>query len=97
MSSWTENMIEQIEYGIEKIGEMQTWGGNDADTILCDLMEETDFACNGIAQDIFDMWKRKDASGRKAIEQMFYLFTEVEFDRYLTMCNKAINEDAICE
>lgn len=38
------------------------------------------------------MWKRKDESGRKAIEQMFYLFTEVTFDNYLLKCDKALSD-----
>lgn len=91
MSNWTENMIDQIEDKTEKIEAMPMWGGSDADTILCDLMEQTDFECNGIAQDIFDIWKRNDDSGRKAIEHMFYLFTEVTFDNYLMKCDKALS------
>lgn len=92
MSNWTENMIDQIEDKTEKIEAMPMLGGSDADTILCGLMEQTDFECNGIAQDIFDMWKRNDESGRNAIEQMFYLFTEVTFDNYLMRCDKALSD-----
>ena len=92
VGDWTENMIEQIEDKTEKIEVLPMWGGSDADTVLCDLMEQVDFECNGIAQDIFDMWKRKPESGRKAIEQMFYLFTEVTFDNYLMKCDKALSD-----
>ena len=92
MGDWTENIIDQIENKTEKIEALPMWGGSDADTVLCDLMGQVDFECNGIAQDIFDMWKRKDDSGRKAIEQMFYLFTEVTFDNYLMKCDKALSD-----
>jgi hypothetical protein len=84
-------MIEQVEELNDKSAEMAY--GIDADTILCDLMDESDFEVSGLAQDIFDMWKRKDNSGRKAVEQMFYLFTEVEFDRYLTMCYEQMKSE----
>ena len=91
MSNWTENMIKQIEDKTEKIEAMPMWGASEANTSFYALREETEFECNGIAQDIFDMWKRKDDSGRKAIEQMFYLFTEVTFDNYLMRCDKALS------
>lgn len=91
MSSFTEYMIEQIEDKTKKVEALPMWGGRDADTVLCDLMEQADFECNGLAQDIFIMWKCSDESARYAIEKMFYLFTEVPFDAYLMRCDKALS------
>lgn len=92
MSSFTEYLIDQIEDKTKKVGALPMWGGRDADTVLCDLMEQTDFECNGIAQDIFIMWKHSDSSGRDIIEHMFYLFTEVPFDAFLMRCDKALSK-----
>lgn len=91
MSSFTEYLIDQIEDKTKKVEALPMWGGRDADTILCDLMEQADFECNGIAQDIFLVWKHSDKSGRDAIEYMFYLFTEVPFDAFLMRCDKALS------
>ena len=91
MSNLTEYLIDQIEDKTKKVERCPMLGGCDADTILCDLMEQTDFECNGIAQDIFLVWKHSDKSGRDAIEYMFYLFTEVTFDSYLMRCDKALS------
>lgn len=96
MSSFTEYMIEQIEDKTKKVKAFPMWGGCDADTIdadtiLCDLMEQTDFERNKIAQDIFIAWKYSDENSRDAIEKMFYLFTEVPFDAFLMRCDKALS------
>ena len=60
----------------------------DADTILVDLLENSDFSFTGFAQDIFNIWK--DSSDKKAVEQMFFEFTDMEFEDYLHKCKDQI-------
>ena len=60
----------------------------DADTILVDLIQENDFEFSGIAQDIFNIWK--ESKDKKSVEQMFFEFTGMEFDRYLMKCQSEI-------
>lgn len=60
----------------------------DADTILADLVQNCDYEFIGFAQDIFNIWK--ESSDKKAVEQMFYEFTDMEFDDYLMKCKKEI-------
>lgn len=93
MSSFTEYMIEQIEDKTKnRVKALPMCGGRDADTVLCDMMEQTDFERNRIAKDIFISWKYSDESARDAIEHMFYLFTEVPFDAFLMRCDKALSK-----
>ena len=61
----------------------------DADTILVDIIQENDFEINGIAQDIFNIWR--NSSDRKAVEQMFFEFTNMEFKDYLEKCKREIS------
>lgn len=60
----------------------------DADTILVDVIQKNDFEITGIAQDIFNIWR--NSSDRKAIEQMFFEFTDMEFKDYLKKCEREI-------
>lgn len=64
----------------------------DPDTILADIMEEQDFTFAGFAQDIFNIWK--SSNDKKAVEQMFYEFTDISFDQFLRRC---INETTRAE
>lgn len=59
----------------------------DPDTILADIMEEQDFRFTGFAQDIFNIWKA--SNDKEAVEQMFYEFTDISFNKFLRRC---INE-----
>lgn len=56
----------------------------DADTILADLIEECDFHITGIAKDLLEIWKK--SSDKKAVEELFYLFTDTEMEIYLEDC-----------
>ena len=49
----------------------------DGDTILTDLIESNDFELSGMCQDIFNIWK--NSTDKKAVEQMFFEFTGLEF------------------
>ena len=59
----------------------------DSDTILADIMDDADFQISGISQDIFNIWK--NSNDKKAVEDLFEIFTEVKFEHYLSRC---INE-----
>ena len=61
----------------------------DADTILVDLIEKCNYEFNGFAQDIFNIWK--NSNDKPAVAQMFYEFTDVEFEDYLEMCLEQIS------
>ena len=61
----------------------------DADTILVDLIEKCNYEFNGFAQDIFNIWK--NSNYKPAVAQMFYEFTDVEFEDYLEMCLEQIS------
>lgn len=61
----------------------------DSDTILVDLIENSDFEFNGFSQDIFNIWK--ESKDKSAVEQMFYEFTGVEFVEYLEKCKSEIS------
>ena len=61
----------------------------DADTILVDLINKTDFEFSGFAQDIFNIWK--NSSDKEAVEQMFYEFTDMSFKEYLEKCKREIS------
>lgn len=60
----------------------------DADTILADIINDCDFDLTGISQDIFNIWK--NSTDKRAVEQMFYEFTDMEFIDYLEKCKKEI-------
>ena len=60
----------------------------DADTILVDVIQKNDFEITGIAQDIFNIWR--NSSDRKAVEQMFFEFTDMEFKDYIKKCKEEI-------
>lgn len=60
----------------------------DADTILKDILDEQDFEITGMAQDIFNIYKR--STDKTAVKEMFFEFTGMDFDEYLTKCIKEI-------
>lgn len=60
----------------------------DADTILVDHLETNDFEFIGIAQDIFNIWKK--TKDKKAVEEMFFEFVGIEFKEYLKECLEKI-------
>jgi hypothetical protein len=59
-----------------------------ADIILAEIVEQCDFDLTGIVQDIFNIWK--NSTDKKAVEQMFYEFTDMEFVDYLIKCKEEI-------
>lgn len=61
----------------------------DADTILADLIKKCDYEFSGIAQDLFGIWKQ--SVDKRAVEQMFFEFTGIEFEDYLIKCMKEIS------
>lgn len=83
---------------LEKIIEVEKLNNNvpdgyivDADTILVDLIQNNDYEFSGFAQDIFNIWKT--STDKKAVEQMFYEFTDCEFEEYLKKCEEEITKN----
>lgn len=60
----------------------------DADTILKDILAEQDFEITGMAQDIFNIYKK--SGDKTAVKEMFFEFTGMDFDEYLNKCIKEI-------
>ena len=60
----------------------------DADTILIDCIEENELEFTGIAQCIFNIWKK--TKDKKAVEEMFFEFVGIEFKEYLKKCLEEI-------
>ena len=56
----------------------------DADTILYDAIEEADFEITGIAECILRAWEK--STDKKAVEEMFYTFTDMHFEDFLEKC-----------
>lgn len=89
MDNVTEKMINEVEKLNKKAGEL--FGLiRDADTILVDLITDCDYQFSGFAQDIFNIWK--ESSDKKAVEQMFYEFTGMNFVHYLMKCKREISQ-----
>lgn len=63
----------------------------DSDTILVDLLLNVDNEVTGFSQDIFNIYKR--SKDKDAVKQMFFEFTDMEFDDYLDKCMKEITRD----
>ena len=82
--------MEELLKEVEELNENTPFGFiKDADTILNDIIDETDYVFDGIAQDIFNIWR--NSSDKKAVEQMFFEFTDMEFKDYLEKCKKEIS------
>lgn len=81
-----------IEKMIKEVEELNNNTPNgmiyDADCILAEIVEKCDFDLTGMAQDIFNIWK--NSTDKKAVEQMFYEFTDMEFADYLIKCKEEI-------
>lgn len=81
--------MEELLKEVEELNENTPFGFiKDADTILNDIIDETDYEFDGIAQDIFNIWR--NSSDKKAVEQMFFEFTDMEFKDYLEKCKEEI-------
>lgn len=89
----SENIERQMQKQIQKVGQLEKQlpdgGIMDADTILVDLLEECDFHMSGFAQDIFNIYR--NSSDKEAVKQMFYEFTDMEFEDYLKLCLKELD------
>ena len=82
--------MEELLKEVEELNENTPFGFiKDADTILNDIIDETDYEFEGIAQEIFNIWR--NSSDKKAVEQMFFEFTEMEFKDYLEKCKREIS------
>lgn len=85
-----ENKILDLINEVEKLNNNTPEGRIvDGDTILADLIMFNDFELSGMCQDIFNIWK--NSTDKKAVEEMFFEFTGVEFVSFLEKCKKEIS------
>lgn len=63
----------------------------DSDTILVDLLNDSDFEFSGISQDIFNIYKK--SKDKEAVKEMFFEFVGMEFEEYLTKCLEEITRE----
>lgn len=75
----------------DKIKEVETLMNNtpncvirDPDTIIAEAVEKTDFEICGIAKEIFNVYK--NSADKRAVKEMFCLFTGMDFKKYLNKC-----------
>lgn len=81
--------IEHIENLMDKIDNLDAIGVTDADTVLADMMGQTDFEQTGAAAEIFDLYTEADGAGREIISSMFESLIGESFDTFLTEAAKA--------
>lgn len=81
--------IGHIENLMDKIDNLDAIGVIDADTVLADMMEQTDFEQTGAAAEIFDLYTEADGAGREIISSMFESLIGESFDTFLTEAAKA--------
>ena len=60
----------------------------DSDTILADLLLNVDNEVTGFSQDIFNIYKR--SKDKDEVKEIFFEFTDTEFEDYLDKCMKEI-------
>jgi hypothetical protein len=63
----------------------------DSDTILVDLLNESDFEFSGISQDIFNIYKK--SKDKESVKEMFFEFAGMEFEEYLAKCLEEITRE----
>lgn len=90
-----ENLItsSKLLLKVEELNDnMLSIGGEieDSDTILANIVEEVDFRFPGFSIDIFEIWK--NSTDKKSIEQMFFAFTDIEFENFLERCIEEMSE-----
>ena len=65
----------------------------DADTLLCDVMQNADFEVTGLAQDIFNIWL--NSSDRASVEALFYDLTDMQLDEFVDICLKNMTRETV--
>lgn len=80
--------MDETEQAIQTVEDMAEHLPNglirDADTVLADIMQEANFEINGLAKDIFNIWRK--SSDRKSVEKMFFDLTDCDFMSFLEKC-----------
>lgn len=93
--------IEHIENLMDKIDNLDAIGVTDADTVLADMMEQTDFEQTGAAAEIFDLYTEADGAGREIIGTMFESLIGESFDTFLSeaakACEKTLEQSEVGE
>lgn len=56
----------------------------DSDTILKDLTDNADMEVTDVSMELLDIWE--NAADREAVESLFLLFTDTEFEDYVDRC-----------
>ena len=81
--------IEHIENLMDKIDDLDAVGVTDGDTVLADMMEQTDLEQTGVAAEIFELYTEADEAGREIIGTMFESLIGESFDTFLSEATKA--------
>ena len=83
-----------IAQTIEKVRQLNSNTPNgyihDADTLLCDIVQnaDLDFEITGLAEDLFNIYQ--NSRDKQAVKEMFFLFTDMNFEDYLQQCMEKI-------
>lgn len=87
-----ESYIQELIYKVKELnGSTPNGAIRDADTLLYDTIEEADFEITGIAECILLAWEK--TSDKKAVEEMFYIFTNMHLEEFLEMCINKITRE----
>lgn len=63
----------------------------DADTLLADIMEASDFCVTGIADDILHLYL--EVENKDDFASLFYLMADVRFEDYLTKAKNVMERN----
>lgn len=93
--------IEHIENLMDKIDDLDAVAVTDGDTVLADMMEQTDLEQTGTAAEIFDLYTEADGAGREIIGAMFESLIGESFDTFLSeaakACEKTLEQSEVGE
>lgn len=78
----TETLVGKVEKLTSAITSVPPLGCiQDADTLLADYANKADLDITGLSKEIFGIWKK--STDRKAVEDMFFEFTDIKFGDFL--------------
>ena len=84
-----ETNIPSLIYRVRALNSIAN--GRDADTVLYDTVENADFEISGLTEAIFRTWE--SSTDKKAVEELFYTFTDMQLEDFLEKCIKEILQE----